>query len=154
MFSGSIQQLNVTPRAFLPMRTVDTLELVEGKGIVGDRYFNGAGFYSDLPEDGRQVTFFELETLDALRRDHGIALDPDQHRRNITTRGVPLNHLVGVRFRVGSALVEGTRLSTPCRHIEQITGQEIFTLLLNRSGLHARIVRGGLIRAGDVIIPA
>lgn len=152
-WTGAVHAMHVVPRSFLPMRAATRLNMIVGVGIEGDRYANGAGFYSDRPEEGRQVTLFELETLDALRRDHKIVLSPSDHRRNITTSGVPLNHLVGRRFRVGTVLLEGTRLSTPCRHIEQITGKEIFNLLLNRSGLHARIVIGGPVFTGDTIKP-
>ena len=153
-WSGHIEGLHLCPRSFLPMRSPESLTLIERVGIEGDRYSTGEGFYSDRPEEGRQVTLFEAETLEALLRDHKVRLRPDEHRRNITTRDVPLNHLVGRRFRVGPVLLEGTRLSTPCRHIEQTTGQEIFTFLLNRSGLHARILQGGIIRVGDGIAPA
>ena len=53
------------------------------------------GFYSHKPEEGRQVTLFEIETLVALKRDAGIDLGPEEHRRNVTVEGVPLTHLVG-----------------------------------------------------------
>lgn len=149
MWSGIVHALHLAPRSFLPMRAQEQLVLLPGIGIEGDRYASGEGFYSDRPEEGRQVTLFEIETLEALVRDHKVSLSPADHRRNITTRGVPLNHLVGVRFRVGATLLEGTRLSTPCRHIEQITGLEIFNFLLNRSGLHAKIIDGGIVRPGD-----
>lgn len=152
-WTGKVQALHLCPRSFLPMRTVESLTLLTDKGIEGDRYCRAEGFYSDRPEPGRQITLFEMETLEALQRDHKVALKPEEHRRNITTQGVPLNHLVGKRFRIGEVLLEATRLSTPCRHIEQITGKEIFTLLLNRSGLHARIICGGVIHAGDIIRP-
>jgi MOSC domain-containing protein YiiM len=153
LWSGWAEALHLAPRSFLPMKSVPILKLIEGVGIEGDRYARGEGFYSDRPEEGRQVTLFEAETLEALLRDHKIKLEASDHRRNITTRGVPLNHLVGRKFRVGDAILEGTRLSTPCRHIEQITGQEIFTLLINRSGLHARILTGCLVFVGDPIAP-
>jgi MOSC domain-containing protein YiiM len=133
------------------MAAFESLTLIKGEGIDGDRYRNGTGFYSDRPEEGRQVTLFEVETLVALERDYGIRMSPADHRRNVTTRGAPLNHLVGKTFRIGDVVLEGTRLSTPCRHIEQITGQEVFTPMLHRSGLHARIMTGGVIRVGDVI---
>jgi MOSC domain-containing protein YiiM len=151
MWSGSVEHLHICPRAFLPMVGFDMLTLIKGEGIDGDRYRNGTGFYSDRPEEGRQVTLFEIETLEALQRDYGIRMSPADHRRNVTTRGVPLNHLVGKTFSVGGVVLEGTRLSTPCRHIEQITGQEVFTPMLHRSGLHARIMVGGVIRVGDTI---
>ena len=150
-WSGRVEWLHFTPRSFLPMKAVSCLKLIEGVGIEGDRYARAEGFYSDRPEEGRQVTLFETETLEALWRDHKIKLAAAEHRRNITTRGVPLNHLVGKTFRVGDAILEGTRLSTPCRHIEQITGQEIFTVLINRSGLHAKILKGCAIFVGDSI---
>lgn len=135
------------------MGTFDALNLIAGYGIEGDRYATESGFYSHKPEIGRQVTFFEVETLEALERDHGITLRADEHRRNITTRGVPLNHLVGRRFRIGEAVVEATRLSVPCRHIEEITGQQIFNPLINRSGLNAKILSGAIVRVGDPITP-
>ncbi|OWJ66916.1 MOSC domain-containing protein [Inquilinus limosus] len=152
-WAGTVEALHLAPRSFLPMRSAAELTLIAGVGVAGDRYATGEGFYSDRPEDGRQITLFEAETLEALRRDHAVILSAGDHRRNVTTRGVPLNHLVGRRFRIGPALVEGTRLSTPCRHIEQITGQEIFTLLLHRSGLNARILEGGPARCGDAVRP-
>jgi MOSC domain-containing protein YiiM len=152
-FSGFVRFLHVTPRAFLPMRVMPELTLVPGKGIVGDRYMIGReeGFYSHKPEEGRQVTLFELETLIALKRDANIELGPHEHRRNVTTEGVPLNHLVGRRFWLGETLLEATRLSIPCRHIEEITGKAIFDPLINRSGLNCKIIQGGVVRVGDVV---
>lgn len=152
-WNGNIEGLHYVPRSFLPMKNPEALTLLAGVGVQGDRYSTESGFYSDRPEEGRQVTLFEVETLEALQRDHNIILRPHEHRRNITTRGVPLNHLVGQKFRIGDVLLEATRLSTPCRHIEQITGQEIFEPLINRSGLHARILIGGQIHLGQAIQP-
>ena len=152
-WKGQIEGLHVVPRSFLPMRNVDSLKLIAGSGIVGGRHTTGDAFHSDRPEEGRQITFFEAETLEALLREHNITLTPKQHRRNVTTRGVPLNHLVGRRFRVGETLVEGMRLSTPCRHIEQITGLSIFEALIHRAGLNARILTGGSIFLNDPIEP-
>ena len=151
-FRGVIRFLHLAPRAFLPMRSFDELQLMAGRGIEGDRYCLGReeGFYSEYPEEGRQITLFEIETLRALRRDADLDLRPEEHRRNVTVEGVPLNHLVGRRFWLGECLLEGTRLSTPCRHIEEITGKPIFDLLLNRSGLNCRILEGGSIRVGDL----
>ena len=152
-WTGVVRFLHKTPRAFLPMRSFPELTLIAGRGIEGDRYMIGqeAGFYSHKPEEGRQVTLFEVETLEALLRDHRIELKPEEHRRNVTVEGVPLNHLVGRRFRLGEALLEATRLSTPCRHIEEILGKAVFDPLINRSGLNCRIIEGGVVRVGDVV---
>ena len=135
------------------MQTQDQIELVPGVGIKGDRYATKRGFYSDLPEPGRQITLFEIETLAALARDHDLTLDPIEHRRNITVRGVPLNHLVGVRFWVGETLLEATRLSTPCKHIEDVTGKTISRWLIHRSGLNCIILKGGKVSVGDTVRP-
>ncbi|QTL02936.1 MOSC domain-containing protein [Aquabacter sp. L1I39] len=152
-FTGIVRHLHITARAFLPMRAVDEITLIAGKGIEGDRYMIGReeGFYSERPEEGRQVTLFEIETLEALKRDHGIELGPQDHRRNVTVEGVPLNHLVGRRFLLGETLLEATRLSVPCRHIEEITGKAIFDPLINRSGLNCKILKGGVVRVGDLV---
>src|SRR5262245_11778966 len=72
---GVVTGLHLCPRAFLPMRSVETLTLIAGRGIAGDRYCNETGFYSNLPEIGRQITLFEEETLEALKRDHGVELE-------------------------------------------------------------------------------
>jgi MOSC domain-containing protein YiiM len=152
-WTGLVRHLHITPRAFLPMRAMPSITLVAGKGIEGDRYMigNEAGFYSHKPEEGRQVTLFELETLTALQRDHRIELGPEEHRRNVTVEGVPLTHLVGRRFWLGETLLEATRLSIPCRHIEEITGKAIFDALINRSGLNCKIIQGGVVNVGDVV---
>lgn len=148
---GEVTGLHKTPRSFLPMKDFESLSLLAGIGIEGDRHATGEAFHSDRPEEGRQITLFEEETIEALLRDHNIRLSPSDHRRNVTTRNVPLNHLVGKKFMVGNTILEGTRLSTPCRHIEQITGLELFNQLLNRSGLNAKIVVGGNIFIDDII---
>ena len=155
-WKGVVRFLHSTPRAFLPMESFDRLTLIAGKGIVGDRYMTdqASGFYSHKPEEGRQITLFEIETLQALRRDLAIELLPEEHRRNVTVEGVALNHLVGKRFWVGSALLEGTRLSTPCRHIEEILGKAVFDPLIHRAGLNCRIVQGGVIHVGDPVTAA
>jgi MOSC domain len=153
VWSGVVRYLHITPRAFLPMRAMPELKLIAGIGIEGDRYMIGReeGFYSQKPEEGRQVTLFEIETLAALKRDHNIELTPAEHRRNVTVEGVPLTHLVGKKFWLGETLLESTRLSIPCKHIEEITGKAIFNPLINRSGLNCKILQGGIIRVGDTV---
>ncbi|MBD0275123.1 MAG: MOSC domain-containing protein [Acetobacteraceae bacterium] len=153
---GVVAHLHVTARAFLPMRGQEAIELVAGRGILGDRYMLGVeqGFYSEKPEEGRQITLFEEEALEAIRRDYGIEMSPAEHRRNVTTRGAPLNHLVERRFRLGPCLLEATRLSVPCRHIEEILEKPVFDPMVHRSGLNCRILEGGTVRLGDPVRPA
>lgn len=151
---GVVAHLHLCAAAADPMQPREGLHLVAGRGVEGDRYFLGTGTYSPRPEPGRQVTLFEIETLEAIRRDAKLDLAPHEHRRNVTVRGVPLNHLVGRRFRLGPALLEGTRLSVPCRYLEDLLGRAVFKPMLHRAGLNCRILRGGTVRKGDAVRPA
>jgi MOSC domain-containing protein YiiM len=150
---GTVEHLHLCPRAFLPMRAFGEIELLAGKGIVGDRYMNESGFYSHKPEEGRQVTLFEAEALDIIWNEYGIRFEAVEHRRNVTVRNVPLNSLVGKRFWLGPTLLEATRLSVPCRHIEEVTGKPVFDAMVGRSGLNCRILTGGIVRVGDTLRP-
>ena len=151
-WEGRLLHIHTALEGGAPMQPHAAAELIPGSGIAGDRYATGRGKYSPFP-DIREVTLIEEETLIALARDHQITLTPDEHRRNLTTRDVPLNHLVGRRFRVGGVLLEGGRLNTPCRYLELITGKTVCDLLEHRSGLNCRIVEGGRIEVGDAIHP-
>ncbi|MCR8724059.1 MOSC domain-containing protein [Frigidibacter sp. ROC022] len=153
MWHGSLLAIHTTTEARAPMRRQESARLLAGQGIEGDRYVLGTGTYSSIP-DIREVTLIESESLAALKRDHDIDLSPDEHRRNLTTEGVPLNHLVGRRFRVGSVVLEGGRLNVPCRLLELVTGKKVYEPLIHRSGLNCRIIEGGDIRPGDRIEPA
>jgi MOSC domain-containing protein YiiM len=152
-WQGELLQIFVTERASAPMRALDQARLISGVGIEGDRYALGTGFYSYLPRADRQITLIEEETLIALARDHDIALAGNETRRNLLTRGVALNHLVGREFCVGPCVLIGERLNVPCKYLEEVTGKAVFSPLTNRSGLNCRILRGGIVRCGDVIAP-
>ncbi|PVA11708.1 MOSC domain-containing protein [Pelagivirga sediminicola] len=152
MWHGSLVHIHIAPKGRAPMQALDSARLIAGEGIEGDRYATGLGHYSNFP-DIREVTLIEEETLIALQRDHDISLTPDAHRRNLTTRAVPLNHLVGRRFRVGATILEGGRLNTPCRYLDLVTGKAVCDLLEHRSGLNCRIIEGGTIRPGDIVQP-
>jgi len=140
------------------MAELPEAKLVAGRGIEGDRYFKGTGTYSPKP-DVREVTLIEMETLDAIARGdppspgQKVKLAPADHRRNLTTLGVPVNHLVGKRFRIGEAVLVGGRLNFPCKYLERLLGLPVYTALINRSGLNCRIEVGGIIRKGDAITP-
>ncbi len=152
-FTGVLLAIHIAPEASAPMVELDAARLIEGVGIEGDRYATGKGTYSARPAPDRQVTLIEMETLDALARDHRIDLPPHETRRNLTTAGVPLNHLVGREFRVGDVVLYGGRLNVPCQYLEDLLGKKVFKPLINRSGLNCVIVQGGTIRPGDSIRP-
>jgi MOSC domain-containing protein YiiM len=153
-WEGRLESIHITDRASQPMQELASAKLIEGVGIEGDRYATGQGFYSKTPRIDRQCTLIEIETLDALLRDHKIEMLPSESRRNLTTRDVPLNHLVGREFFVGTVRLRGERLNVPCKYLDELLGRKVFTPLTNRSGLNCSIVLGGVIRKGDTIRPA
>ncbi|MBZ0267229.1 MOSC domain-containing protein [bacterium] len=130
---------------------INEAKLIAGRGIDGD--VNHA--LSEMePERGiNAVTLIETEAIEAVRRDYGIELTAAESRRNVQTEGVALNHLVGRRFRVGTALCEGMELCEPCGYLESKTRKGVTKALLHRGGLRARILEGGVARPGDTIEP-
>lgn len=152
-WEGKLLHIFIAERAGVPMEELKEAKLIAGVGIEGDRYARGLGHYSSRPHIYRQVTLIEIETLEALERDHQIQLQPIESRRNLVTRDVPLNHLVGRSFRVGEVILKGGRLNIPCKYLEELVGKPVFTPLLNRSGLNCEIVQGGIIHPNDRILP-
>ncbi len=148
---GAVVSMHVSPAATAPMVGVERVRAVPGKGLEGDRYFKKNGTYSDKPGPSREVTLIEIEAVEALKRDYEIDLDPANTRRNIVTRGVSLNHLVGREFRVGEVTLRGIRLCEPCSHLERLTRQGVMRGLVHRGGLRAQVLTDGLIRVGDSI---
>jgi MOSC domain-containing protein YiiM len=152
VWQGEVVGIYITPGGSQPMQAVAEVKAVPGKGLEGDRYFRQVGTYSDKPGPHREVTLIAIEALDAVRREAGIRLAPGQSRRNITTRGVPLNDLVGQTFRLGEARVRGVRLCPPCQHLEGLTGLPgVMKALVDRGGLRVQVLTEGAIRVGDPI---
>jgi MOSC domain-containing protein YiiM len=94
------------------------------------------------------------EALDGLRDDTGIELSHEASRRNLLTRGVDLNALVGVRFTVGAVECEGIELCQPCNHLAKLTERGVLRGLVHRGGLRADILSGGEIAVGDAVAAA
>jgi MOSC domain-containing protein YiiM len=150
--NGKLTGIYVAREAKGALSSVAAATVVEGKGIEGDRYEAGVGSFSDWAGGGRHVTLIEEEALEAIARESKLELAPASARRNLTTRGVALNHLVGKNFRVGAVTLAGIRLCEPCEHLEALSGvQGVIKALLHRGGLRAEIVSGGEIRVGDEI---
>lgn len=162
MWQGHVVSLHIAPEASAKMETVTEVHAVPGRGLEGDRYFRGTGFYSPRPSHGgREVTLIEIESVEALDAGVssasgdrlGITLSAADTRRNIATSGVPLNHLVDKEFLVGPVLMRGTRLCEPCKHLDELTQPGVMGGLVHRGGLRARILTEGVIRPGDVVRP-
>jgi MOSC domain-containing protein YiiM len=148
--AGEVVAIFVAGAMGAPMRELAEATALAGAGLDGDRYRDGAGFYSPVPGP-RQLTLIEDETLAYLAAEHGIQLAPHESRRNVTTRGIRLNDLVGKRFTIGDVLCEGIRLCPPCNRLEELTGKPVLGPLVDRGGLRADILNNGVIRRGDAI---
>jgi MOSC domain-containing protein YiiM len=146
---GVVEAIHVAATAGQPVRPVEFVGATAGVGLEGDRYALGRDHYSPDLRVSRDLTLIEAEVIEDLARDDGIELAPGETRRNLTTRGVRLNDLVGRRFWVGNVLCEGTRLCQPCRYLTELTGKPLLHALVHRGGLRADIIRGGRICRGD-----
>jgi MOSC domain-containing protein YiiM len=151
--AGEVVAIHVAAAKGELMQALASVELVAGRGVAGDRYAEQRGFYSQRPaaDGGREVTLFEAEVLEALAREFDIELGAHEHRRNVTTRGVRLDDLIGQQFRIGSAMCQGVRPCTPCEYLQGLVGKPVLTPLLDRGGLRARVLESGAIRVGDPI---
>ena len=141
---GTVAALLVAPAKEAPLVRVDEAVAVPGRGLEGDRYHAGAGTFSGR---GRG---YELRLVDADVLDELELAWPDA-RRNVVTRGIALNALVGKGFRIGQVECVGRRLAEPCAHLERLTRPGLMRPLVHRGGLRADIVAGGKVRVGDRI---
>jgi len=148
MWAGTIESIHIASAATRPTQAVDQVQAIPGAGLEGDRYAQQQGTFSK-PEPDFELTLIEVEAIDALKREYGVELAPGEARRNLVTRGVPLNHLVGREFTVGEVKVRGIRLCEPCSHLQALTERPVIKGLLHRGGLRAQILTEGVIRVGD-----
>jgi MOSC domain-containing protein YiiM len=162
MWEGNVVSIHVATEASAPMRSITEVRAFPGRGLEGDRYLAGTGFYSKKSSHGgREVTLIEIEAVEALfggalnaeGERFGIKLAAADTRRNIATSSVPLNHLVDREFWVGAVLMRGTRLCEPCQHLDDLTQHGVMSGLIHRGGLRAQILSEGVIHVGDTVRP-
>ncbi len=135
---GRVEGITLVLDATGATRAVDAVDAEPGRGLDGD-------YHSDL-------TLIAAEALDGLREDTGIELSGEQSRRNVLTRGIDLNALVGQRFKVGGVEALGVELAEPCTKLRRLSGEPgVLRGLVHRGGLRADIVSGGRIAVGDEV---
>ena len=148
----SVVAIHVAPRRGGPCVRLAQGTLVPGRGIEGDHHH--------AEPDGvpaSEVTFVEAETVEAFNAETGLDIDAAATRRNVLTRDVELNPLVGKRFAVGTAVLEGLEPCDPCATLgrrlatRSVSAPDIVKALASRGGLRARVVEGGVIAPGDEI---
>lgn len=149
---GNLERILLRPEEAGPSREVPRALAVAGLGLEGDRYFSGEGSFFEEGKPGQALTLIEAEALEGLMADTGLALSAEATGRNLVTRGVDLNALVGKRFRIGDVECRGDRLCDPCATLQRRTHPGVLRGLANRGGLRADILRGGAVVAGAEIV--
>ena len=150
--TGIVELLAVAPLVAAPMQLVQQARALAGRGLEGDRYANGSGTFSPrgAHRPGYELTLIAAEVVEELTA-RDAALDFASTRRNILTRGINVNALVGRDFRIGDVHCRGLRLAEPCAHLERLQGPGLLQPLIHRGGLRADIISDGHIATGNPI---
>ena len=151
MSKAEVVSIFTAPEAEAPMEEVRAVQAVQGRGLEGDRYSEGKGSFSKTVEaPSYEVTLIESEMVEAFNERGETTLEPHAFRRNLLTKGVSLNALVGKTFKVGDVTLRGTRLCEPCNHLATIVHKDVLQMV-HQAGLRAGIVSSGTIQVGDPI---
>jgi hypothetical protein len=150
---GIVEAVAIAEVATGPMRLVEEAQALTSRGLAGDRYAEKAGTFTPPSGagPGYDLTLIQAEVLDELLLTEGRRLGYAEARRNVITREINLNDLVGRRFRIGEAECFGQRLCEPCAHLERLTHKGALRGLIHRGGLRADILTDGSIHPGSVI---
>lgn len=146
---GQVVEINISGEHERLPEPVNTVRAVAGRGLEGDRYFRADGEPGEKPGD--EITLIALEGLEDFEAEEGIRVSAAESRRQVATRGIDLNALVGRRFRVGELECEGIELCEPCSHLQGLTQPGVLKGLVHRGGLRASILTGGEIAVGDSV---
>ena len=150
MPNGTVESIHIASDAAQATQSLQQVVAIPGEGLQGDRYALKTGtFYEPGPD--HELTLIEAEAVEALEREDKVKIDAGEARRNIVTRNVPLNHLVGKEFEIGEVRIRGIRLCEPCDHLQKLTGKKVLKGLIHRGGLRAQILTKGTIRVGDSV---
>jgi hypothetical protein len=150
--AGVVELLAVAPLAEAPMQLVQHACALAGRGLEGDRYAAGSGTFSPrgTHKPGYELTLIAAEVVEGLTT-RDAAFDFASTRRNVLTRGIDVNALVGRDFTIGDVHCRGLRLAEPCAHLERLHGPGLLRPLIHRGGLRADIVSDGCIGEGSPI---
>jgi MOSC domain-containing protein YiiM len=138
----SVEAIHIGDEKGGDLRPVESILAIAGRGLEGDRHFRANG-----AKPGQALTLVEAEHVE------DVGLPPGRTRRQVTTRGVDLNALVGTHFRVGEVECYGVELCEPCSHLESMTRPGIIKDLVHRAGINADILTDGTISVGDAVTP-
>ncbi|MEO8629716.1 MAG: MOSC domain-containing protein [Betaproteobacteria bacterium] len=142
---GTLEWIGVRPQRRAPMQSVESVEVIEGRGLSGDYRAARSG-------GNRQVTLTQSEHLGSLARSLGCGtIDPALLRRNLVVSGIDLAALSHGEFAIGEVVMVGTGACTPCARMDQALGSGGRNAMRGRGGITARVVRGGVVRLQDCV---
>ena len=143
---SKVFKIGITDKNNKKINEVKSIEVLENKGVVGDRHFD------EFNDPYCQLSLIESENIDFYNSKYNLNIPYVDFRRNIITKGVRLNNLIGKRFLVGNVKVEGIDLCRPCRHLTEILSQgNIIKEFLRKGGLRCQILSSSMINVGDNI---
>ena len=143
---SKVIKIGITSNNNKKIKDAELIEVIENKGIVGDRHFK------DFNDPYCQLSLIESENIDYYNSKYGLNIDYIDFRRNIITKGIRLNGLIGKKFLIGETLVEGVDLCRPCRHLTEMLNQNnILKEFMRRGGLRCQILSSSKIKIGDKI---
>jgi MOSC domain-containing protein YiiM len=148
---GRVLEIWLAAAAAEPMRRVEAVEAVAGRGLAGDRYALGGGTWAQYPDLEKQVTLIDRDDVTAVAAATGSDLTAGDTRRNLVTTGIDLPTLVGQWFTVGDVLLFGMKRCPPCTHLERLTGVRLVKAMMHRGGINAAVFAGGPVAEGAVV---
>ena len=143
---AEVFKLGITANNNQPIKEVNSIEVLANKGIVGDRHFN------DFNDPYNQLSLIESENIDDYNIKFGLDIPYINFRRNIITKGIQLNDLIGKKLQIGNVELEGVELCRPCRHLTEMLNQKnILKEFMRKGGLRCQILSSSKISIGDKI---
>ncbi len=143
---SQVIKLGITDINNKEINEVKSIEVIANKGVIGDRHFN------EYNDPYNQLSLIESENIDYYNSKYGLNISYINFRRNIVTRNIKLNDLVGKKFFIGKVKVEGIDLCRPCKHLTEVLNQEnIIKEFLRKGGLRCQILSSSVINVGDKI---
>ena len=143
---SKVYKLGITPHNNKKIQEVNSIEVIAEKGIVGDRHFK------DYNDPYCQLSLIESENIDYYNTKYGLNIAYVDFRRNIITKKIELNNLIGKKFFIGKVEVEGIDLCRPCRHLTDMLNQDnVLKEFMRRGGLRCRILTSSQININDKI---
>ena len=143
---SEVLKLGITKNNNLTINNVETIDVIKNKGILGDRYF------SEFNDPYNQLSLIESENIDYYNKKYNLSIPYIDFRRNIVTKGISLNDLIGKKILIGNIQLEGIDLCRPCRHLaNKLEQNNIIKEFLRRGGLRCQILNSASIKIGDKI---